>query len=291
MLIVKIHYGLGNQLFQYAFARSLSLRKNTNFRLDISFFETDTFDRHPRVYQLNQFNIQEKIASGEEIKEFLNPSMLKRRWRSVANRFLRYYKRKVVNESRADFDENIFRVKDGAYLFGFWQDIRYFSAIEDVLKKELVFKNMPTGLNKEILGQIETTHSISLHIRRGDYLTDSHAVNNLGVCDLSYYQRAVERMSQRVSDPVFYIFSDDPEWVRGNFHIPFQTVFVSNNSEENAFEDLRLMSNCRHHIIANSSFSCWGALLSANKDKIVIAPRVWRSNGPDMFLPSGWMAL
>ena len=291
MLIIKVHYGLGNQLFQYALARSLSIRRNTQFALDTSFFSTDIFTEHPRVYQLDRFDIVGRLASSEEIGRYTQPSFLKRRWRALERKLLPYYRQRVVNEVRLDFDENIFNVSDNAYIFGYWQDYRYFSGIEDQLKKELTFKGEPEGRNKEIADMIRSTSSVSLHIRRGDYLTDAYTVSNVGTCDADYYRRAVEEMAATVADPVFYIFSDDPVWVKENFRIGYPVVYVDNNPEEMAVEDLRLMSSCRHHITANSSFSWWGAWLCAYEGKKFISPRVWRSKGPDMFKPSGWKAI
>jgi hypothetical protein len=291
MLYIKIHYGLGNQLFQYALARSLSTRKELDYRLDTSFFATSVFQKHPRVYQLNQFNIQEKLATPEELRPFVQPSLLEKRWRSLELRLLPYHKQSFVSEKRLDFDENIFRVRDEAYLLGYWQDIRYFSDIEAPLREELTFRCPPKGRNKELLDRIVNTSSISLHIRRGDYLTDSFTIANVGRCDMDYYQRAVEEIAREITDPIIYVFSDDPDWVKENFRIPFQLVFVDNNPEEKAVEDLRLMSACRYHITANSSFSWWGAWLSAHPEKKVITPRIWRSKGPDMFLPPGWKSI
>ena len=291
MFIVKVHYGLGNQLFQYALARSLAVRRNADFRLDKSFFSTDVFAEHPRVYQLDQFNILQRLATADEIRYYTRPNYWQRGLRAIERRIMPYYKQRVVNEIRLDFDENIFNVNDSAYLAGYWQDIRYFSDIEDDLRKELTFRHPPTGRNKELFDKINTTDSISLHIRRGDYLTDSFTVVNVGCCDADYYRRAIEEIIKDVSDPVFYIFSDDPGWVKENFHIPFPVVYVDNNPEENAVEDLRLMRSCKYHITANSSFSWWGAWLSGHGNKKVIAPRVWRSKGPNMFMPAGWKAI
>jgi len=291
MLIIKVHYGLGNQLFQYALARSLSIRKKADFRLDVSFFSTDVFTGHPRVYQLDRFNIKEQLAGPDEIGRYTQPSFLKRGWRALERKLLPYYKQRVVNEVRLDYDENILNVNDDAYIFGYWQDYRYFSGIEDVLRKELTFKGEPVGRNKELSDMIRETESVSLHIRRGDYLTDAYTVSNVGSCDADYYRRAVDEIAASVTDPVFYIFSDDPVWVKENFRIGFPVVYVDNNPEEMAVEDLRLMSSCKHHITANSSFSWWGAWLAAHEGKRVICPRVWRSKGPDMFKPSGWKAI
>jgi hypothetical protein len=291
MLFVKIHYGLGNQLFQYALARSLSLKKGTAFSLDLTFFDEFSNDEHPRVYQLNHFNLEAPAASPEQLSPYLHPPLLKKKWRSVTSRVLPYYKRKVVYEAKLDFDEHIWEVEDNSFLFGFWQDERYFSAIGDTLRKDLTFKTGPAPRDKEYLREIGRTESVCLHIRRGDFLTDPFIVNVMGMCDMDYYHTAVDRIAQRVAAPVFYIFSDDPQWVRDNFRIDHPMIVVDHNSQLEAFQDLRLMSACKHHVISNSTFSWWGAWLSAYEEKIVFVPRVWRAKGPNMFTPKGWNPL
>jgi hypothetical protein len=291
MIIVKIHYGLGNQLFQYALARSLSLQLKVSFKLDNSFFNGIPDKDHPRIYQLNHFNIIENIAGAKEINAFVKPGFLARRWLNLTHIGLPYYKRKVVYENGLSFDNNIFQIKDNSYLFGYWQDERYFSAVQDELRKDLSFKTPPSFRNKALLQQIQETTSVCIHIRRGDYLTDQSTVTSVGICDLPYYYKAIEIIKQKVKDPTFYIFSDEMEWVKKEFKIDQHCVYVDHNSQEAAFEDLRLMSACKNHILANSSFSWWGAWLSNNKDKVVVAPKVWRKQGPDMYLPKGWIPL
>jgi|RhiMetdeSRZDD1v2_1073273.scaffolds.fasta_scaffold02471_25 glycosyl transferase family 11 len=291
MIIVKIHYGLGNQLFQYALAKSLSLQRGIAFRLDTSFFNGVPDKDHPRIYQLCHFNIIENIAEPKEIDGIIKPGFLKRRWRNMMYIGLPYYKKKVVYENGLSFNDNIFRVKDNSYLFGYWQDERYFSAVQDELRKDLTFKTAPSPKNKSLLQQIQETASVCIHIRRGDYLTDQSTATAVGICDLPYYYKAIEIVKSKVNNPVFYIFSDEMEWVKREFKIDQPCVYVDHNSQEVAFEDLRLMSTCKNHILANSSFSWWGAWLSNNKDKVVVAPKVWRKQGPDMYLPKGWVPL
>jgi len=291
MIIVKIHYGLGNQLFQYALARSLSIQQGKEFKLDISYFGGEPDKDHPRIYQLCHFNINENIAGPKEIDSFIKPGFLKRRWREIIHIGLPYYKKKVVYENGLSFDNDIFHVEDNSYLFGYWQDERYFSAIQDQLRKDLSFKTAPSSLNKEFLQQIEETTSVCIHIRRGDYLTDQSTVTTIGICDLPYYYNAIEIVRSKINNPVFYIFSDEMEWVKREFKIDQPCIYVDHNSQEMAYEDLRLMSACKNHIIANSSFSWWGAWLSNNKDQLVIAPKVWRKQGPEMYLPKGWVPL
>lgn len=259
--------------------------------MDISFFGGEPDPEHPRVYQLNHFNIVNNVADAKRIDALIKPGYLQRRWRNVLEVGAPYYKKKVVYEADLSFDEKIFEVKDNSYLLGYWQDERYFSGIRDALRKDLSFKTPPSPQNITLLQQIKDTNAVCIHIRRGDYLTDQSTAANVGICDLPYYFKAVEIIKEKVSNPVFYVFSDEMEWVKMNFQIPEACVFVDHNSQEKAYEDLRLMSACKYHIIANSSFSWWGAWLSDYKNQLVIAPKIWRKNGPNMFLPKGWIAL
>ena len=292
MIIVRIHFGLGNQLFQYALGRSISLQKGVEFSLDTSYFLRSPNSEHPRIYQLNHFNIVENIASIDKVNTYLKPVGLKKKWRDALYTVLPYYKRSMIYEMKRSYDKNILRIKkNNVYLHGFWQDERFFSAIEDNLRKDLTFKTKPSDSDIDVLEKISTTNAVSIHIRRGDYLTDQYVIKYIGMCDLQYYYKAVEAISRLVDNCVFYIFSDDATWVKENFKIRFPSVIVNHNSQENSFQDLRLMSNCKYHIISNSTFSWWSAWLAQNRDKIVIAPKVWRSKGPNMFMPDGWISL
>ncbi|MBS1665945.1 MAG: alpha-1,2-fucosyltransferase [Bacteroidetes bacterium] len=291
MIYTKIHYGLGNQLFQYALGRRLSLDLGTDFSLCLDFFQEFKDEENPRLYQLNHFNIIENIASEEETRPYLKPNFLERRMNNLLHPFLPYYKRKLVLEQQLDFDGHILKVKDGSLLAGYWQDERYFEPIKDIIKKEFSFKTPPSVENARLLEQIDSTASVSIHVRRGDYLTDAFTVNQVGGCSMEYYQQAVQYINARVEDPTYFIFSDDPDWVRAHFKVEGKTVPIGNNPQSMAYEDLRLMSHCQHHILANSSFSWWGAWLGINENKIVLAPKVWRKHGPDMFTPKGWLRI
>jgi hypothetical protein len=132
---------------------------------------------------------------------------------------------------------------------------------------------------------------VGIHVRRGDYLTDETTLELAGIADLSYYQQAVSLLRSGMKDPSYYVFTDDPEWVRNNFEIGVHFELVTANGQEKGFEDLRLLSSCKHQVISNSSFGWWGAWLNDNPGKTVIAPRVWRKSGPDMYKPENWIVL
>ncbi len=292
MLIVKLHYGLGNQLFQYALGRSLSIKKGVPFFLDVHFYKAQQENQeHPRLYQLNQFNVEENIISDNDVSSVINPDFWQRRGTNVESLIKPYFKRRIVYERDLSYDKNIWDVEDDVYLAGYWQDLRYFSDVEEVIRKDFLFKNEAKGENKKMLDRVHNVESVGIHVRRGDYLTDEKTIELAGVADLTYYKQAVSFMNAKLTNPQYFVFSDDPEWVRKHFDIevPFELVEV--NGQAKGYEDLRLLSHCAHQVISNSSFGWWGGWLNINPDKMVVTPKVWRKNGADMYKPKSWIVL
>ena len=157
---------------------------------------------------------------------------------------------------------------------------------------EFSIKYPPSFQNRELSRKIESHESISLHIRRGDFVQDSKTHQFHGACSLDYYNRCIEYVSEKTNNPHFFVFSDDPHWAKENLRQDISTTIVENNSGFKAYEDLQLMSQCKHNIIANSSFSWWGAWLNANPDKIVCAPKQWFRNklmDTKYFIPEGFI--
>jgi hypothetical protein len=197
---------------------------------------------------------------------------------------------KYKREKGLGFDLGFTTWPDDTYLHGYWQSEKYFADIEAQLRQDFAFPAL-TGRNVEFASELESELSISLHVRRGDYLNlAAHTV-----CSQEYYQAAVKEMIRKVSgDPRIYVFSDDPEWARQNLKFSVPTQVVDHNSGAADFEDMRLMSLCKHNIIANSSFSWWAAWLNANADKNVIAPKAWfgdpKLNNPDI-TPDSWQRI
>jgi len=291
MIIAKLIGGLGNQLFQYAAARRLSLLHRTTLKLDISHF--DHYKLH--AYALKHFSIQEKFARPEEIAE-LKGSMKKGLAKTVfdmSQKLKPYYRRSIFREPHLrPFDLNILKTPRDVYLDGYWQSEKYFAPIQDVIRREFIVKYEPDPKTLEIAERIAKTESVSVHVRRGDYI--SIPEHNLvhGTCRLEYYDRCVSLIREKVTNPYFFVFSDDPRWVKGNLRFGYPTTFVTHNDSSKNYEDLRLMSRCKHNIIANSSFSWWGAWLNANPNKIVLAPSQWfnqfSADTRDL-LPDSWI--
>jgi hypothetical protein len=176
------------------------------------------------------------------------------------------------------------------YLRGYWQSEQYFIDIEDALRKEFRLKEKVSERSRQIANEILSCNSISMHVRRGDYLSDT--VNaGLGVCEKEYYYRCMDKIVGTEPDPRIFVFSDDMEWVVKNLRLPYSTTYVTHNGAERDYEDLYLMSMCKHHIIANSTFSWWGAWLGRRPGQIVIAPSPWFRDpaiNPDL-IPKDWV--
>ena len=292
MIIVKLSGGLGNQLFQYAVGRQLAKLARTQLKLDILSY--NTYKVHD--YSLPHFNIQECIASKKEINELKHGKIgsLARIFPSLIGMYL--LPSTYIKEKEFQFNPEILKRPDGVYLDGYWQNEKYFSGIEDEIRQELTVNKTPRGKNKE-LGKIimASSKSVCIHIRRGDY-TQPKTRRVHGLCSLDYYYKSVELICQKVKNPHFFIFSNDMDWVYENLKISSSTTLVEHNNSNKDYEDLRLMTKCSHHIIANSTFSWWAAWLSNNLEKIVIAPKKWfvdkhlNSQTKDLF-PKSWIKI
>jgi hypothetical protein len=265
MIITKIIGGLGNQCFQYAAGRHLAEIHRTEFKLDISEYE----HYKPHAFSLNHFNIIEKYASSEEIAQM-----------------------KYVKEKHFHFDPEVLHLPDGIYLHGYWQSEKYFANISDIIRHELSVKSALAGRDEEMAGQIASCESVSVHIRRADYVTKAYT-ELFDPCGLEYYSASIEHLSRLVKRPYYFVFTDDKAWVRENFTLPYPIIFVDHNGPAKNYEDLRLMSLCKHNIIANSTFSWWGAWLNENPIKRVFAPQKWFSekaySSPKDLIPDSWI--
>ncbi len=274
-IITRIKGGLGNQMFQYAAGRRLAHLRHVDLKLDLSWFESCGL----RTYSLGNFNIRENIACAEEIAALkaANPGIAGRVARQVFRRPPKRAKTHIREKLSFHFDPDILSLPDGVYLDGYWQSEKYFGDIAEIIRREFTVRTQQTGKNKELAEIIAATESVSLHIRRGDYASKASVSKILGVCSLDYYTRCVEHVTKTVKNPHFFVFSDEPESARDNLKQPYPTTFVDHNAPDKGYEDLRLMSQCRHHIIANSTFSWWGAWLNPRKDKMVFAPKSWHA--------------
>ncbi|BBC24666.1 alpha-1,2-fucosyltransferase [Pseudanabaena sp. ABRG5-3] len=294
MIIVRLIGGLGNQMFQYAAARRLAEKHSTILKLDITQFETYKL----RKYDLHCFHIWEHLATRNEINQILGNSqnIINRTVRKVSRELgLKYLQNnKLVRERSFAFDSNILDVPDNILLDGYWQSEKYFADITNILRREFVVKYQQDALSQRIADVIRSTESVSLHVRRTDYVQNAVTNKVHGTCDRDYYDRCVRYISERILNPHFFIFSDEPQWAIENLQISFPTTIVNCNNTSRDYEDIRLMSMCKHNIIANSSFSWWGAWLNSNYSKIVCAPKQWfadSSRDTRDIIPDLWIKL
>jgi hypothetical protein len=273
MIITKIMGGLGNQMFQYAIGRRLAYERNTILKLDLSWFS----NQYKRVYLLDHFNIAAQTATSEEIAR-----ITKSNWTGFPRRIFRAIQRRLPNHLRAIveeetnfFDPHILRIRDNTYLAGYWQSEKYFVSIRPIIQKEFRLRESFLADGQKWARKIQSHNSVSVHIRRGDYISDPLNKKIFVTLPVVYYKQAVEYICDHNSNVKFYIFSDDLPWAYQNLELPSSSEFVyidDNNRDE---QELFLMSLCDHHIIANSSFSWWGAWLGIYPGKIVIAPKQW----------------
>ena len=261
MIYSRIRGGLGNQLFQYAVARSLADQLGVNLGLDIREYSASSNFQ----MGLTKFNIRAILNPDGLIRHKKDGKILFALENLVGKHKHVYY------EPFLSFDKNVLSKQDGTFLKGYWQSEKYFTDKNKIMEDLEIIKS-PTEKNTQIKAKIEECNSISLHIRRGDYVSNS----THGTCDLGYYNKAVQFFINKYgSNFEVFAFSDDPSWVQKNLELPVKINFISNNSSNNSYEDLRLMTCCKHNIIANSSFSWWGAWLNKNPKKCVIAPKQW----------------
>lgn len=241
--------------------------------MDLTWF-TSAEETTKRSLDLDKFNIKYSRATEDEISKYL--ALRKFMGRDIYEAIIPFKHKKYVKlkEFQA-FDDKYLKLGGSVYLEGYWTDERYFADIANIIRKEFTLIRELSPTNKNISELIKQTESVSIHIRRGDYITNSNFSPIFNICNHKYYSRAISEIVNRSIDPCFFIFSDDIEWARQNIRTGHETVYVSGAGGDLPHEELVLMSMCKHHIIANSTFSWWGAWLNPNEGKIVVAPEKW----------------
>lgn len=291
MIIVKLQGGLGNQMFQYAAGRQLSILHNAPLLLDLTFLKTQDPRITRRDFELDVFNIHAGIAAEKELKGFLHKS----RFRRILEQRLAFpVKYQVINEKGFRFQPDFFNYPDNIYLNGYWQSEKYFLPASDKILQELTLKNPLNETNKLLESRIASCNAVSVHIRRGDYVSNAHNLSYHGVCPLSYYYEAISLLYSKETGLRLFVFTDDPAWAKQEFKPGMDFEIVSANKGKDSYYDMYLMSRCRHNIIANSSFSWWGAYLNRNPNKKVFAPRQWFASAEHDtadLVPDSWMKL
>ena len=287
MIIVKLNGGLGNQMFQYALGRMLAIKNKTRLKLDLtSFYHTKKSDT-PRKYSLNVFNLPEDTLF---YKPILPKSTITKKIHTLISKNSEK-KNNIVIEKNYKFDKNILNSPNNTKLIGYWQSEKYFNDIEKILKNDFTFPQKTSSKNNKLINSIKKENSISIHVRRGDYVKVKKTKEYHGILGVKYYQKAIKIINNKVNKPSWYVFSDDINWCRKNIKPDKNIKYIDHNRGDKSYEDMRLMSLCKHNIVANSSFSWWGAWLNSNMSKIVIATNKWFSNvsiNTDDLIPSEW---
>jgi hypothetical protein len=278
MIVTKLHGGLGNQMFQYAIGRNLAEKNGTELVLDTTEYDYDKL----RVYELHNLKIHGRVAS--EFKQ----GKLRKFVKKITN-IVPIHRYKHLTEKNRYFDPTILENRGNLCLDGYWQCEEYFKEIKYMLVEDFALKDEPDEINNSIMESIRNSNAVCVHVRRGDYATDPKTNKFHGTCSLDYYNNAVRFIETKISDPTFFIFSDDAKWAKENLKITSKSVHVAVNGADQGHKDLGLIRNCKHFIIANSSFSWWGAWLSDNQGKIICAPARWfRNDDEGNIVPGSW---
>ncbi|MBR6013827.1 MAG: alpha-1,2-fucosyltransferase [Selenomonadaceae bacterium] len=252
MIVTKLGGGLGNQLFQYAVGRYLANKHNTELKIVKNWFETTNAPL--AYYQLDEFNIQKNFVSEEEVKDL-----------------------QLIQETRTSFIPETLDAPDNIVLSGYWQSGKYFKDIRDILLKELTLKNPLGKISSQWKEKILSAEcAVSMHVRRGDYMTPGFR-NHSGTIPFSFYYECISILKSRYPQMTLFIFSNELDFVGKNFKFDVPVEYVKDC--EKGCEEIFLMSCCKHNIIANSTFSWWGAWLNQNPDKEVFAPDPWHKDG------------
>ncbi|MDD5318776.1 MAG: alpha-1,2-fucosyltransferase [Candidatus Pacebacteria bacterium] len=292
MIIVRLKGGLGNQMLQYAAGKAAALRCGSQLKLDVSNLYSKITNDTPRFYELDAFKLEAEIATEKELQK-INPPFKK---------LFRKIFRKITGKNYLVCDPDILKARDNSYLEVVWPCEKYFADFREQIFSDFQLKKPLSQSGQSIKEKIlKSKNSISIHLRRGDYASHKTYKSWHGLCSPSYYQKAVdyilnETKAETKKAPVVFVFSDEIEWAKNNLILPAELTEIVYVSDEKipAYEEIHLMSLCHHHVIANSTFSWWGAWLDPKSAKIVVAPRQWVADSSvdtKDVLPNTWVSL
>jgi len=289
MITIKLMGGLGNQMFQYAFVKSLSLKFKQTLNLDLSFLCSKNHGPNftYRDYNLDIFNISANVNLPiENYIQITEPSFPNHQWN-----------KSIINEIENIFNSNInphMRVNPHLFLQGYWQSPKYFNNFKSQINEEFTFKNCIENTNgsiKNIYDKINSTNSVLIHVRRADYLNDPI----FNIIDIDYIKSSIDMIKSKTSNLHYYIFSDDIQWCVNNLKLDNMTIIENDqNKDSKCNYYFQLMKSCKHFITSNSTFSWWAAWLSQNTDKIIISPKLWFKNpsiNTEDKIPENWIRL
>lgn len=286
MIIVNLKGGTGNQMFQYALGRKLAVKNS-----DVLMFDTEDLTKANelgnifRELQINKFNVVSEEINLADVKRAKYPH-------GYISKLSRIFKSKILRQHNVLFNAKVLNLTGDIYLDGYWQSPMYFADIRETLLKDFTLKSPLSETANSYKDAIFSCESVSVHIRRGDYVNNPRVTKENGVCTIRYYENAITEMNKKAPNAHYFIFSDDITWVKENLPIPSKTTFILNSGMTDV-EELYLMSLCNNNIIANSSFSWWAAWLNQNESKIVICPTPWFDTLPydKDLIPKTWIQL
>ncbi|MCX6730649.1 MAG: alpha-1,2-fucosyltransferase, partial [Candidatus Roizmanbacteria bacterium] len=268
MIIINLTGGLGNQMFQYAFGRYLSLKHKT----ELKYHFTNALFNTQRAFALDVFNIKASKATNKDLRMFgiASNRYINRIFYLLDERYgIQFNQNIVTQRSPHIFADALRNIPDNSYVQGFFNDERFFKGIEETIRKDFTPKIPLDKKNKKIIDEMKQVNSVSIHVRRGDYITNKANAKSMGFLGLNYYRNAINKISNTVQNPYFYIFSDDIDWCKTNLtSLTKNITFINHNSGKNSYKDLLLMATCKQSIIANSTFSWWGGWLNQNKNRL-----------------------
>lgn len=286
MIIVNLKGGLGNQMFQYALGRHLAVKNHTELKLTTKTLTAATAvgDIH-RDFGLDAFALEQTMATDAEVATLKKPDNC---FTTLTNAFAT----RILRRTTVTFAPKVLAQTGDIYLDGYWQSPLFFNDIRPTLLKDFSLRDPLPDSGAAFASNMDSCQSVSVHVRRGDYASNPRVLKEFGVCSVAYYQSAIAAIRTRFPDAVFFVFSDDMEWVKRELPVGEGAVYVKHADISDA-QEMVLMSTCKHNIIANSSFSWWGAWLNQNPDKIVVAPTPWFETATfdAHLIPSEWKQL
>jgi hypothetical protein len=271
MIVVQLSGGLGNQMFQYAAGRGLAVRRGAELVLDSSWVDGrgGAVTSEVRRYELGCFQLEAKLAPVDEVGR-LRRSLVPSR---------RPLLTELEEPPYGQPCPELLQATDDTYLRGYWQNVTYFESAEQELRRDFTFRPEIEGRHAELAQEIRAAHTptVSLHVRRSDYVTDPGVRDRMGTLEPEYYSRALDALGSGIGSVRLFVFTDDPDWCKENLRLNEQDVVVgATRAEADTWASImHLMTLCDHHVLANSSFSWWGAWLNPSAAKIVVAPRPW----------------
>ena len=292
-IIAQIQGGLGNQLFQYATARALALQKESPLLLDYGWFQKTYDDVTPREPLLNKLNTKGSFTSYQPPVE--RPKriyrILQNLWPKIP--FI------ITEQAPYQLDPQLYKSpifkQQNLYLIGYWQSYRYFHSIRSSLLSEITPSKPLDPHYQDYLDEIQMTHSAMVHVRRGDYVNLPSAAKIHGFIGLDYYHQGMNLLIKKNVDVQFFVFSDDLDWAQKNLPHQERITFIQSlDADDAVVQELKLMTSCQNHLIANSSLSWWGAWLGKDLNKTVICPKKWTNDMSanwDDLLPSTWIRI